>query len=68
VFAVIDAAFAERRKMLRTALAGFYGSSAASEKVLRRGGVDPGARGETLSIADFARIAAVTGDASRDDE
>lgn len=57
VFAVIDAAFAQRRKMLRSALAGWAGSAAAAEDVLRRAGVDPRARGETLDVAAYARIA-----------
>ena len=61
VFAVIDAAFAQRRKMLRSALAGWAGSSAAAERVLRDAGVDPAARGETLDVAAFARIAASRG-------
>ena len=58
VFAVVDAAFAQRRKALRSALAGWAGSPAAAEAALRAAGVDPGARAETLTIADFARIAA----------
>jgi 16S rRNA (adenine1518-N6/adenine1519-N6)-dimethyltransferase len=57
VFAVVDAAFAQRRKMLRSALAGWAGSAAAAEAVLRAAGVDPSARGETLSVAQFAAIA-----------
>ena len=57
VFAVIDAAFGQRRKTLRAALAGWAGSAAEAERALRAAGVDPGARGETLTIADFARIA-----------
>ena len=57
VFAVIDAAFAQRRKMLRSALAGRFGSSAAASEVLLAAAVDPTARGETLGIAEFARIA-----------
>jgi 16S rRNA (adenine1518-N6/adenine1519-N6)-dimethyltransferase len=58
VFAVVDAAFAQRRKVLRSALAGWAGSAAAAEVALRAAGVDPGARAETLTIGDFARIAA----------
>ena len=58
VFAVVDAAFAQRRKALRSALAGWAGSPAAAEAVLRAADVDPRARAETLTIADFARIAA----------
>ncbi|MBD8078988.1 16S rRNA (adenine(1518)-N(6)/adenine(1519)-N(6))-dimethyltransferase RsmA [Cellulosimicrobium arenosum] len=57
VFTVIDAAFAQRRKMLRSALAGITGSSAAATVVLEAAGVDPQARGETLDVQDFARIA-----------
>jgi len=58
VFAVIDAAFSQRRKMLRSALAGWAGSAARAEQVLLAAGVDPTARGETLDIDAFARIAA----------
>jgi 16S rRNA (adenine1518-N6/adenine1519-N6)-dimethyltransferase len=61
VFAVIDAAFAQRRKALRGALAGWAGSPAAAEAALRRAGVNPQARGETLTIADFARVAEARG-------
>ena len=57
-FAVIDAAFSQRRKTLRSALAAWAGSPAAAESVLRAAGVDPALRGEALGIADFARIAA----------
>ena len=57
VFAVIDAAFGQRRKTLRAALATWAGSAAEAERALRAASVDPGARGETLAIADFARIA-----------
>ena len=57
VFAVVDAAFAQRRKTLRAALAGWAGSASAAEHVLRNAGVDPSARGESLGVADFARIA-----------
>jgi 16S rRNA (adenine1518-N6/adenine1519-N6)-dimethyltransferase len=58
VFAVIDAAFAQRRKTLRAALSRWAGSPAAAEATLRAAGVDPGARGEQLDVDDFARIAA----------
>ncbi len=57
VFAVIDAAFGQRRKTLRAALATWAGSPPAAEAALRAAGVDPGARGESLSVAEFARIA-----------
>jgi 16S rRNA (adenine1518-N6/adenine1519-N6)-dimethyltransferase len=58
VFAVVDAAFAQRRKTLRGALAGLAGSPSAAEQLLRAAGVDPNTRAERLSIEDFARIAA----------
>ncbi len=57
VFAVIDAAFAQRRKTLRAALAGWAGSPVLAEQALRAAGVDPSARGEVLDITAFARIA-----------
>jgi 16S rRNA (adenine1518-N6/adenine1519-N6)-dimethyltransferase len=57
VFAAIDAAFGQRRKTLRAALVGWAGSAAAAEAALRAAGIDPGARGETLGIVEFARIA-----------
>jgi 16S rRNA (adenine1518-N6/adenine1519-N6)-dimethyltransferase len=56
-FAVVDAAFAQRRKTLRAALAGWAGSAAAAEERLRAAGIDPGARGEVLGVDDFARLA-----------
>ena len=58
VFAVVDAAFAQRRKSLRAALAGLAGSPAAAERVVRAAGLDPLARGESLSVGEFARLAA----------
>ncbi|MBR7835521.1 16S rRNA (adenine(1518)-N(6)/adenine(1519)-N(6))-dimethyltransferase RsmA [Actinospica durhamensis] len=58
VFAVVDAAFAQRRKTLRAALAGWAGSAPRAEELLRRAGVDPGARGEALGVAEYAAIAA----------
>ena len=71
VFAVVDAAFAQRRKTLRAALAGWAGSPVAAEQILRAAGVDPQARGESLGVREFTRIAgAGAGDGSgtrRDD-
>jgi 16S rRNA (adenine1518-N6/adenine1519-N6)-dimethyltransferase len=58
VFAVIDAAFGQRRKTLRAALAGWAGSPAEAERLIRVAGLNPGARGESLTVAEFARIAA----------
>jgi 16S rRNA (adenine1518-N6/adenine1519-N6)-dimethyltransferase len=57
VFACIDAAFAQRRKTLRAALAGWAGSADAAEQALRAAGVDPRARGEQLDVVAFAAVA-----------
>ena len=57
VFAVVQAAFAQRRKTLRSALAAWAGSAAEAERVIRLAGVDPALRGESLGVAEFARIA-----------
>lgn len=57
VFAVVDAAFAQRRKTVRSALAGLAGSPDAAARALLAAGVDPGLRGERLGVADFARVA-----------
>jgi 16S rRNA (adenine1518-N6/adenine1519-N6)-dimethyltransferase len=56
VFQLVDAAFAQRRKMLRAALAGIFGSSAKAEAVLIAAGIDPTLRGETLLIDSFCAI------------
>ncbi len=56
-FAVIDGAFAQRRKTLRQALADFAGSPARAEELLLASGVNPTLRGEALSIDDFVKIA-----------
>lgn len=60
-FAVVDAAFGQRRKTLRAALAGWAGGAVQAEARLRAAGVDPGLRGEALDVTDFARIAATVG-------
>ncbi|QIX27999.1 16S rRNA (adenine(1518)-N(6)/adenine(1519)-N(6))-dimethyltransferase RsmA [Nocardioides sp. JQ2195] len=57
VFAVVDAAFAQRRKTLRSTLKNLAGSAEAAERALAHAGVDPMARGEVLDVNDFARIA-----------
>ncbi len=57
VFEVVDAAFGQRRKMLRGALSGLMGSSAAASEICLRAGVNPELRGEKLTISDFVAIA-----------
>ena len=56
VFRCVDAAFAQRRKTLRAALAGLAGSPDAAERALRAAGIDPRTRGEQLSVAQFALL------------
>lgn len=58
VFAIVDAAFSQRRKTLRSALASLAGSPQNAERWLRDADVDPGLRGEQLGLVDFCRIAA----------
>lgn len=58
VFAVVDAAFAQRRKMLRSALAGWAGGADRVAEVLAAAGIPPTARGEQLTVEQFAEIAA----------
>ena len=57
VFAVVDAAFAQRRKSLRATLRGLAGSSEAAVAALERAGIDPLARGEQLDVTQFATLA-----------
>ena len=56
VFQLVDAAFAQRRKMLRAALSVIFGSSAKAEAVLIAAGIDPTLRGESLLIDSFCAI------------
>jgi 16S rRNA (adenine1518-N6/adenine1519-N6)-dimethyltransferase len=58
VFACVDAAFAQRRKSLRAALAAWAGSPALAEECLVAAGIDPKTRGEQLDVTQFAAIAA----------
>ena len=56
-FTIVDAAFGQRRKTLRTALGSALGPPQDVESILRDAGVDPGLRGEQLSLQDFVAIA-----------
>ncbi|MEV6523691.1 16S rRNA (adenine(1518)-N(6)/adenine(1519)-N(6))-dimethyltransferase RsmA [Longispora sp. NPDC051575] len=58
VFAAVDAAFGQRRKMLRSSLADWAGGAARATELLEAAGVDPTARAETLTIQQFCAIAA----------
>ncbi|MFC4081849.1 16S rRNA (adenine(1518)-N(6)/adenine(1519)-N(6))-dimethyltransferase RsmA [Amycolatopsis samaneae] len=60
LFAVVDAAFAQRRKTLRAALAGWAGSAERAGALLTAAGIDPKTRGEQLGVGDFARIVAAS--------
>lgn len=57
VFACVDAAFAQRRKTLRAALAPWAGSAQAAEDALVAAGIDPRTRGEQLDVHQFAAVA-----------
>ena len=56
-FAAIDAAFSQRRKVLRTSLSGWAGSVTRAEELLRECDISVTARGETLTAADFRCLA-----------
>jgi 16S rRNA (adenine1518-N6/adenine1519-N6)-dimethyltransferase len=58
-FAIVDAAFQQRRKMLRQSVSTVFGSSETASEVLTAAGVDPTARGEQLSVDDFLAVARV---------
>lgn len=60
-FQLIDGAFGQRRKMLRSALAARFGSSTLAETALEKAGINPTDRGESLTIDDFVRLAATLG-------
>ncbi|MDR7302649.1 16S rRNA (adenine(1518)-N(6)/adenine(1519)-N(6))-dimethyltransferase RsmA [Haloactinomyces albus] len=68
VFRVLDAAFAQRRKTLRSALSKWAGSAARAETLLRAAGVPPSSRGEQLAVSDFVRIAEAARDIPDDSE
>jgi 16S rRNA (adenine1518-N6/adenine1519-N6)-dimethyltransferase len=57
---VVAAAFGQRRKTLRNAL-----KLLASDAELEREGIAPGARGETLAVSDFVRLANALAQAAR---
>ncbi|MEV4310702.1 16S rRNA (adenine(1518)-N(6)/adenine(1519)-N(6))-dimethyltransferase RsmA [Actinocrispum sp. NPDC049592] len=56
LFTLVDAAFSQRRKTLRGALASWAGSPDRAAEVVRAAGIDPGLRGEQLTVRDFSRI------------
>ena len=59
VFEIVDAAFGQRRKMLRQALAIVFGHPETATRALEAAGVDPTKRGEQLGIEDYIRIASI---------
>ncbi|WIE64231.1 16S rRNA (adenine(1518)-N(6)/adenine(1519)-N(6))-dimethyltransferase RsmA [Curtobacterium sp. MCLR17_036] len=56
VFTLVDAAFQQRRKMLRQSLSGVLGGSGPASEVLTAAGIDPTARGEAIGVDDFVRL------------
>jgi 16S rRNA (adenine1518-N6/adenine1519-N6)-dimethyltransferase len=65
VFSLVDAAFAQRRKTLRAALATWAGTADRAAGILTAAGVDPAARGETITVGEYAAIARMAGKAPR---
>ncbi|TDV45427.1 16S rRNA (adenine(1518)-N(6)/adenine(1519)-N(6))-dimethyltransferase RsmA [Actinophytocola oryzae] len=61
LFQLVDAAFAQRRKTLRAALASWAGSADQAAEILTRAGVDPTMRGETLTVSDYVAITRMAG-------
>jgi len=55
-FTVIEAAFSQRRKMLRSALSVWAGGSAAAIEILEKAGVDQTSRAEELELKEFIAI------------
>jgi 16S rRNA (adenine1518-N6/adenine1519-N6)-dimethyltransferase len=60
LFNIIEAAFSQRRKMLRQSLSGYFGSSARASEALKEAGIDPTLRAETLSLSDFLSLVRIT--------
>ena len=58
-FRIVDAAFGQRRKMLRATLSSIFGSSEGANAALAQSGIDPTRRGEQLSLHDFVALAHV---------
>jgi 16S rRNA (adenine1518-N6/adenine1519-N6)-dimethyltransferase len=59
-FAIADAAFGQRRKTLRQALSALAGSTTAAADLCEAAGIDSGARGEQLTLAQFVALASAT--------
>lgn len=61
LFQIVDAAFGQRRKTLRSALSSYFGSTGQVDEVLKLAGIDSSLRGEQLDLSDFLAIAKVAG-------
>ena len=59
--AVIDAAFAQRRKTIRNSMAAGGYAKDELDRAFAEAAIDPGARAEALDVADFIRLARVLG-------
>jgi 16S rRNA (adenine1518-N6/adenine1519-N6)-dimethyltransferase len=53
---VVDAAFSQRRKMLRSALSFMCGGSEKASQILESAQIDPQLRGEALNVSDYVRL------------
>ncbi len=58
-FAIVDAAFGQRRKTLRQALSALAGSTTAAADLCETAGIESGARGEQLTLDQFVALASV---------
>lgn len=56
LFKVIDLAFEQRRKMLRSAFSSLCGGSEKASNLLQSANIDPQLRGEALSVDDYVRL------------
>jgi 16S rRNA (adenine1518-N6/adenine1519-N6)-dimethyltransferase len=56
LFAVVDAAFSQRRKMLRSALSSMCAGSEKASEILESAQIDPQLRGEALNVDDYVRL------------
>jgi len=52
----VDAAFSQRRKMLRSALSSMFGGSEKASEILESAQIDPQLRGEALNVSDYVRL------------
>jgi 16S rRNA (adenine1518-N6/adenine1519-N6)-dimethyltransferase len=62
LFQIVDGAFGQRRKTLRSSLSNYFGSSVKVDEVLAKAGVASSLRGEQLDLNQFLAIAKAAGE------